>query len=241
MNSNPLLIAFLAACTLHVAGLAMFPARSTLSSSWQSGMAGTDFEIVAPGAPQSKKGDSAGDDVSQRDGERKSPQEASFTRKEQSLEHSGRAAAQEEPLILPTETPHRQEERKSPAQPALSQASSLKSSSSRSAPSQASSALVPNGATSPVQVAGLITPEYPALARRKGFEGRVVFSIAVSSAGAVEDVTLVKSSGFEVLDRAARLAVEKAEFSAALQAGLPIRAEKRLAFNFSLDRAGGKR
>lgn len=57
-----------------------------------------------------------------------------------------------------------------------------------------------------------IQPEYPFGARRRGYEGTVVFTVVVSPAGAVLDLRLDQSSGFEELDEAARRAIRNADY-----------------------------
>lgn len=50
-------------------------------------------------------------------------------------------------------------------------------------------------------------PEYPRLARRRGYEGTVLLEVLVNGAGKVEDLRLLTSSGYAVLDRSAMKAV----------------------------------
>jgi periplasmic protein TonB len=47
------------------------------------------------------------------------------------------------------------------------------------------------------------SPEYPAIARRRGYEGTVLVEVLVSRDGRVEDLRLSQSSGYSVLDQAA--------------------------------------
>jgi protein TonB len=47
------------------------------------------------------------------------------------------------------------------------------------------------------------SPEYPAIARRRGYEGTVLVEVLVSRDGKVEDLRLSQSSGYLVLDQAA--------------------------------------
>jgi periplasmic protein TonB len=47
------------------------------------------------------------------------------------------------------------------------------------------------------------SPEYPAIARRRGYEGTVLVEVLVSRDGRVEDLRLLQSSGYSVLDQAA--------------------------------------
>jgi protein TonB len=51
-------------------------------------------------------------------------------------------------------------------------------------------------------------PEYPAVARRRGYEGTVVVEVLVSKEGRVQDLRLFQASGYAVLDRAATAAIK---------------------------------
>jgi protein TonB len=50
-------------------------------------------------------------------------------------------------------------------------------------------------------------PEYPSIARRRGYEGTVVMEVFVDREGGVREIKLFQSSGHNVLDRAAMQAV----------------------------------
>ena len=65
-------------------------------------------------------------------------------------------------------------------------------------------------------------PEYPRHARRHGLEGRVVISVTVSASGRPRKVRIEETSGIEVLDDAARKAIEKWRFSPAYRHGIAI-------------------
>ena len=62
-------------------------------------------------------------------------------------------------------------------------------------------------------------PEYPFAARRLGLEGRVLLRVEVDRAGAVERVTVTRSSGHGLLDEAARRAVGEWRFLPATVVG----------------------
>ena len=47
------------------------------------------------------------------------------------------------------------------------------------------------------------SPEYPLIARRRGFQGTVVLEVLVNRNGRVADLRVFNSSGYKVLDRAA--------------------------------------
>lgn len=48
-----------------------------------------------------------------------------------------------------------------------------------------------------------VEPKYPAIARQKNLEGRVVLELEIAQIGSIENVQIIKSSGFEILDKAA--------------------------------------
>ena len=86
----------------------------------------------------------------------------------------------------------------------------------------------------PVALLELPQPAYPEISRKRGQEGRVVLEVAVDATGTVEKVALAESSGFALLDAAAAAALKKARFAPASFGGVPIPAQKKLAFVFSL-------
>ncbi len=53
--------------------------------------------------------------------------------------------------------------------------------------------------------------EYPAIAQRRGWEGRVVLRFMVEPEGRLEGIQIAKTSGYDVLDQAARRALERVE------------------------------
>lgn len=65
-------------------------------------------------------------------------------------------------------------------------------------------------------------PRYPDSARRANQQGLVELEVEVSAAGAAIDVTLLRSSGFPVLDAAAVRAVADWKFKAATLNGAPV-------------------
>lgn len=79
-----------------------------------------------------------------------------------------------------------------------------------------------------------LKPQYPIGARQRGEEGTVVLETTVASDGRVFDVTVITSSGFAALDRAAVLAVERAAFNAATEDGRAVEARARLTIIFRL-------
>ena len=55
-------------------------------------------------------------------------------------------------------------------------------------------------------------PEYPTIARSRGWQGKVLLRVSVSAEGLSESVTVHRSSGHDVLDESAVAAVEKWKF-----------------------------
>jgi protein TonB len=62
-------------------------------------------------------------------------------------------------------------------------------------------------------------PDYPGVARRRGYEGTVVLSVFVTGEGTVGDIELAESSGYLVLDRSALRAVKEWKFVPATKNG----------------------
>ena len=78
-------------------------------------------------------------------------------------------------------------------------------------------------------------PEYPYLARQKHWEGVVWLMVDVSADGLVDDLRVERSCGHQVLDRAARRAVSRWQFSPAKRAGLPVSSQVRIPVRFRLE------
>jgi protein TonB len=57
-----------------------------------------------------------------------------------------------------------------------------------------------------------ITPYYPPAARRRGIEGSVLLRVRFDAGGRPEDIAVAASSGSEMLDQAAREAVQRWRF-----------------------------
>ncbi|MFA6178958.1 MAG: TonB family protein [Candidatus Methylopumilus sp.] len=80
-------------------------------------------------------------------------------------------------------------------------------------------------------------PNYPALSRRLGEQGRVLMRVLVSVNGDAETVTVESSSGSSRLDQAAMEAVKKWQFIPAKKNKQPISAYVLVPVKFSLDNA----
>ena len=77
-------------------------------------------------------------------------------------------------------------------------------------------------------------PDYPEIARNKGWEGTVKLQILINTSGSVDEVRIAAGSGHEELDRAAQRAVRSWRFTPALQKGAPVAAWVTLPVVFDL-------
>jgi protein TonB len=77
-------------------------------------------------------------------------------------------------------------------------------------------------------------PSYPASARRRGQEGRVILRVVVLPDGDAGEVVLEKSSGVESLDQAALETVRRWRFSPARRNGRPVSATVQVPIRFAL-------
>ncbi len=78
-------------------------------------------------------------------------------------------------------------------------------------------------------------PKYPGIATSRGWEGTVRLMVKVSVDGESEEVTVQRSSGYDVLDEAAIEAVEKWKFIPAKRGETPIASSVIVPINFILN------
>lgn len=78
-------------------------------------------------------------------------------------------------------------------------------------------------------------PEYPALARRKGEQGRVLLKVLVSETGLAQKVQIDTSSGYNSLDQSAVEAVKKWSFIPARRSNQAVSAYVLVPIKFSLN------
>jgi TonB family protein len=78
-------------------------------------------------------------------------------------------------------------------------------------------------------------PNYPLLSRRMREQGAVQLKLCINSLGRVEDVQLVKSSGYEKLDRSAIEGVRRWKFSALESGNQALSDCYHLPIHFSLE------
>ncbi len=77
-------------------------------------------------------------------------------------------------------------------------------------------------------------PAYPMVARRMGWEGRVVLNVEVLAEGGCGGVNVFTSSGHEVLDNAALRTVRGWHFTPASRAGYPVTQWFKVPIQFAL-------
>lgn len=78
-------------------------------------------------------------------------------------------------------------------------------------------------------------PPYPMVARRMGYNGRVILNVEVLAEGKAGQVLLHKSSGYEILDNAALQTVKTWKFSPAKRLGQPVTQWFLVPIKFSLE------
>jgi len=81
-------------------------------------------------------------------------------------------------------------------------------------------------------------PEYPEVARRKGWAGEVRLLVLVDEGGDVDKISINRSSGYSALDKAARRAVRLWRFSPAIEAGRKVASEVVVPIDFRLPSDG---
>ena len=79
-------------------------------------------------------------------------------------------------------------------------------------------------------------PSYPEIARRNGWEGRVMVRVEVSAEGRPLSTAIAKSSGYGVLDQSALRAVKSWRFQPRTVAGIPTTGSVEVPVNFALNR-----
>ncbi|GEM_PF-1969863 len=78
-------------------------------------------------------------------------------------------------------------------------------------------------------------PKYPPLAREKGYEGTVYLRVLVQADGRVGQLAIDRSSGHEILDRAAADSVKEWAFFPAKKGGKPVESWVLLPVKFALN------
>jgi protein TonB len=77
-------------------------------------------------------------------------------------------------------------------------------------------------------------PKYPAVARRRGFQGNVVLEVLVGPAGNVIELHVLSSSGYSILDRAAKSSVKNWTFEPGMRGQEKVEMWVRVPIRFEL-------
>lgn len=92
--------------------------------------------------------------------------------------------------------------------------------------------------TSRVGLGRTIPPVYPAIAKREGWEGKVLLRVEVQPDGRPGQIIVRRSSGHRILDNAAIDTVKKWRFHPAKDGNIPIRSLVDLPINFVIKKQG---
>lgn len=84
-----------------------------------------------------------------------------------------------------------------------------------------------NGSSFESSIIGYLAPSYPRVAQVRGLEGSVVLKIKVTPEGSADETAILKSSGHDILDRAALEVVPKWRFQ---KKAAPYTVEKTILF-----------
>lgn len=77
-------------------------------------------------------------------------------------------------------------------------------------------------------------PKYPAVARRRGFQGNVVLEVLVGPVGNVIELHVLSSSGYPILDRAAKSSVKNWTFEPGMRGQQKVEMWVRVPIRFEL-------
>ena len=78
-------------------------------------------------------------------------------------------------------------------------------------------------------------PEYPTMAEKRGYQGTVILDVLVTKDGKAESIQLAKSSGYEILDRAAIEGVKEWLFRPAKRGNELVDAWVKIPIKFQLE------
>ena len=78
-------------------------------------------------------------------------------------------------------------------------------------------------------------PKYPLIARKKGWEGRIVLQVKVDNKGIVEKIEILESSGHKILDNESKNTIKEWKFKPAMIGNKPINDVIDIPIRFVLD------
>ena len=79
------------------------------------------------------------------------------------------------------------------------------------------------------------TPEYPRIARRRGYNGTVVLKVLVNKYGRVSHLKIFESSGYSVLDKSALRSVKNWLFEPGMKGNINVGMWVMVPIRFRLD------
>ncbi|MEN8261766.1 MAG: energy transducer TonB, partial [Pseudomonadota bacterium] len=101
-------------------------------------------------------------------------------------------------------------------------------------PERDASLIEEKGVITEAQASKTISPVYPRISRRRGEEGVVVISVQILANGKVDSIKIIKSSGYQRLDKAAQNAAWATLFTPAKRLGQNVDSSTELSFAFRL-------
>ena len=78
------------------------------------------------------------------------------------------------------------------------------------------------------------SPPYPPKARRMGYEGIVMLKVLINESGRVNNLEVLKSSGYDILDRAALSTVKEWRFEPGTEGGIKKKMWVKIPIRFQL-------
>lgn len=138
-------------------------------------------------------------------------------------------------IVVPVDTPVQSAQNTTSMPPANAEAKINEHAGTMAGPAETS--MRPSGAASSLAktIGENRKPVYPAYARRRGIEGRVILGVTVSADGKVANVGVVQSSRYDVLDEAAVEAVRKWRFHPARENGKAVASNLNVPITFRLN------
>jgi protein TonB len=145
------------------------------------------------------------------------------------------ANAAPSPLATPLAAPAPQSTAVSPASPAASSVATGATAPSTHAPGNANAPPALQQPSSDADYLNNPKPAYPAMSRRLGEQGKVVVHALIDADGVPQKAEILRSSGFERLDRAALETALKWRYVPAKRAGVPEAMWFNVPLHFVLD------
>tara|TARA_B100000524_G_scaffold197900_1_gene102794 strand:+ start:95 stop:811 length:717 start_codon:yes stop_codon:yes gene_type:complete len=78
-------------------------------------------------------------------------------------------------------------------------------------------------------------PKYPLIARKKGWQGRIILQVSVNNKGIVDNIEILKSSGYEILDSESTNTIKEWKFKPAMIGKTPVNDVLAIPIRFMLD------